>query len=749
MMQKFQTSRLSEIFPTLSQLVVRAKSYELSEDFARIRQTYFMTLQFLAKGADDPNAGRICADLLTKTYVVHDRAEHFVRLREKTSEKYVLTYQKLSTKAALPSLLQTLARQAESIAHTYRDETLEESRRQDLLHTTRMEHEETAETLFESVWTSDVWSESDYAACVMFLQNPAAMLRDKGLLVSAATVALLEMFDENKLLFLMEAYLCPHLMVNQRALVGLILVLRLWDQRLDFFPKSRARFSLLQEDRLFVENVFRCLMQLQYSKLTDSINTKVQQDIMPSILNFRKYRRAMGMKEMDDYMTQHGENPEWHHKMEEEKMRDAEKGLEKMAKLLYDGADVYMGSFRYMKGNAFFHSIGHWLTPFDPDSPLTSGGEARDGNADHFIDHILSISSLCDSDMYSFRLMLNQLNIHGRGQLKNLFSQIASSEEVEEVLGGKLKSRQLTATEISRFYVFDLYRFFQLYPYHVQFHNPFGEKEPSFSPLHTQCFAPLMQHTAQVGELADFFMRKGLYADACALFESLNPQPREEDADCWQRIGFCEQKLGLTPQAYEHYSLAYKLNPQSGWTLSHLADTAFQLGNHSEALTFYDLLLASSPDDAGLLKRKCACLMESHRHEEALPTLYKLTYIDEADSEARHNLALCQLACGQLDKARDIAERLVADHADEARDFLLLGGVHLAARQTGQAYRAFSRAYEASAEARDGKPGQFRARYDSLIGLLRRSGTDVDKADLLYDAVVSRILEKESEPNDL
>lgn len=749
MMQLFQTSRLSEIFPKLSVLVNRAKSYELSEDFARIRQTYFMTLQFLAQGADDPNAGKICSDLLTKTYIIHDRAERCIRLREKTSEKYVLSYQRLSSKSTLSLILQTLVQQAEYIEKTKQDETLEESRRQALLHTTRTKHETTAELLFESVWTSDVWSESDYETCVAFLQDSTPMLRDKGLLISAVTVALLEMFDENKLLFLMEAYLSTHLVVNQRALVGLVLALRLWSQRLEVFPKSKARLYLLQEDQLFVENVFRCLMQLQYSKLTDSISSKVRQDLMPSILSIHKYKRAMGLKEMNDYMTQHGENPEWHHAKEEEKMRDAEKSMAKMAKLLLDGADVYLVSFRYMKGYPFFHSIAHWFTPFDPDCPLTSGNDTQADNPDLFIDRILHTATICDSDLYSFKMMLRQLNIHRRGQLKDLFSEIASPEEVEEAFGGNLKPRELSASEISRFYIFDLYRFFQLYPYHIQFHDPFGEKEPSFSPLHTTSFAFLLQHPAQMNDLADFFMRKGLYADACSLFQSLNPQPREEDADCWQRIGFCEQKQGLISQAYEHYSLAYKLNPQSSWTLSHLTDTAFQLGNYSEALTLNDLLLADAPDNVVFLKRKCACHMKEHRYAEALPTLYKLTYIDESDTESLHTLASCQLACGQKDKARDIAEQLIANHIDESKNLLLLGGIHLAARQIGQAYHAFSRAYDAFSEEYDDMPDQFETQYDILINLLRQSGTDVDKADLLYDAVVSRILDKENTQEDL
>jgi len=73
----------------------------------------------------------------------------------------------------------------------------------------------------------------------------------------------------------------------------------------------------------------------------------------------------------------------------------------------------------------------------------------------------------------------------------------------------------------------------------------------------------------------------------------------------------------------------------------------------------------------------------------------------------------------------------------------------MASRQIAQAYHAFSLSHEAFTSECDSQPDQFETQYNALIDLLRQSGANVDKADLLYEAVVSRILEREDEQNGL
>jgi len=740
-MKKFKTSNLIEIFQLLSPLVEKANDYELSEDLAQAKQTYTTMLHFLVKGTDDPNTPTIYAQLQTKAYDIHDRAERILRLKEMKSDKYSLTRAQLSTTPPFCSLIQVLLQQTEAIAHTEQDPNLRDTQRAHTLSDLRTTHETTLETLFEEVWTSDLWTDSDYQTASSLLEAPAADT-DRCILVSAVTLALQEMFDPRKTMFLIDAYLHPSVPVNQRALVGLLLILRQWDQRIEVYPQLSARISMLTDDANFRHEFYRTMMQLQYSQLTDTISTKMQQDIIPSIMKSTKFKHTQfGLQEIDDYMTKHGENPEWHHK---ETDAQAQTSLEEMANLQIDGADIYMSAFSQMKNHPFFHAIGHWFMPFDPLSPLISHTAEPDNPSSKFLQIILQNSPFCDSDKYSFAFMLNHLGQHGRHQFSSNISSNLSNEEINELMQQSSATRTQPASIVSRHYIFDLYRFFQLYPYHQQFSNPFKKDNTPFSPLCTQCFQPLLDDNAGKQHLADFFMRKALYSQALDLYQSFHPQPREEDADLWQRMGFCEQKQGHHQQAYQYYSQAYRLTPQSNWTLKHLAAAALQQAAYSEANTLYDLLLAEDPDNLALLTHKATCLMHLRHYAEALPLLYKANYLNENTQELRHNLALCELLSGHPDKALTLSQQLLTDHANTPNTWFLLGTIHLAAGRISEAYHALSQALHLM-QTQENSATLFKQRFIDMAHTLSTLGVNPQKVEMLYDAVTAHLLGQASE----
>lgn len=741
-MKKFKTSNLIEMFQTLKPIVAQTNDYELSEDLTQTEQTYTTMLHFLVKGTDDPNALSIYAQLHVKAYEIHDRAQRLLRLREMKSDKYSLTRAQLSTNLPFSSLIQVLLQQTETIIHTEQDQNLRDSQRQHNLFTLRTANETTLENLFEEVWTSDLWADSHYEAATALLEDEIEAERARCVLVSAITLALQEMFDPRKLMLLLDAYLNPSVLVNQRALVGIVLTLRMWDQRIEIYPQLSARVSMLTDDANFQHEFYRCMMQLQYSQLTDTISAKMQQDIIPSIMKSTKFKHTQfGIQEIDDYMTKHGENPEWHHK---ETDTQAQSSLEEMANLQMDGADIYMSAFSQMKNNAFFREIGHWFLPFDLHSPLVAHTAETDNEANRFFEMILQNSPFCDSDKYSFSFMLNRIGQLGRNQFSSTISNNISNEEMSEFMQRSQKARKLPASIVSRLYIFDLYRFFQLYPYHQQFSNPFQRGSAVFSPLTTECFKPLLEEKKGKEQLADFFMRKGLYAEALSLYLSFHPQPREEDADIWQRMGFCEQKQGHKQQAYEYYSQAYQLNPQSNWTLKHLAAASFQQGEYGEASTFYDLLLAEEPDNLSFLSHKVACLMQMHNYADALPLLYKANYLDEKSTEVRQNLALCELMNGHADKALDHIHHLLTDHAELSSAWFYLGCIHTAEGHTLEAYHALLQAYSRM-QAEENGHKKFKQQFVSMARTLKTLGVNVQKVEMLYDAVTTRVLNEETE----
>ena len=356
------------MFNSLQPLVEQSHSYELKEELQQAQQTYETMLRYMVRGVDDPNSSNIYSQLKQKAYSISDRANRLIRLEKMSSDRYSIT-QKLLKEESLDTILMALETQ-DSAIHRLEKETERESIKEHELAELRNSREATLRSMFENVWTSGLWRKSNYESATAIINSDSIAIPGKALLISAVTLALLEMFDQRKMMLLFDAYLSTELELSQRALVGIVLCMRFYDERLSQFPEIGSRFSLYTEDPKFVQDFFRILMQLQYSKMTDTIDSKMRNDIIPSLLQSGKFKQTQyGIQEIDDYMTKNGENPEWHHNKNDEK---AQEKIQEMAELQMDGADVYMSSFVHMKNYPFFQQIFHWFMPFDVENPLVA-----------------------------------------------------------------------------------------------------------------------------------------------------------------------------------------------------------------------------------------------------------------------------------------------------------------------------------------------------------------------------------------
>ncbi len=725
---------LIELFQKLQPLVDQTGDYDLQSQLMQLRETYSSMLRYMVQGMDDPNASRIYADLVCQAYTLADRAGRLLRMKRQTSDKYVQAYGLLRTEHSLESIKTALEGHCEAIRLLKQpQEDVRETVQRHDLEAHQQGREDMLQALFNRIWTSDTWSRSEQETALAILNSPLLFVADKCLLVSAATLALLEMFDERKLMLLFDAYLYADADVSQRALVGIVLSLCIHGDRTDIFPELHSRFSLFGDDPNFVRDFFRVMMQLQYSRMTDTVSEKMRSDIIPTILKSKNFKQTeYGIQEIDDYMTQNGENPEW---LKNRAANDkAQAKIHEMAELQMEGADVYMSTFSHMKNNAFFTPVAHWFYVFNADIPAvqTALGRLGQETADVFT-AMLRFAPFCNSDRFSFMFMLGMIGEQGQQMLsKNLIGNL-SQDELSEMMAEKKETKR--AADISRQYIFDLYRFFTLYPFHLQFANPFDKQQPAFTPLAHKVFEPLLANYDEVLALADFFMRKGIYQEAIDLYEVLLPKKVEEDMDLWQKIGFCEQKQGRLDAAFEHYKTAFELNSNSQWTLKHLASVAFQGEWWPEAEAYYDLLLDTDPDNLRYLRRKAGCLMKQNLFADAIPLLYKTLYLGEEAVEDQNNLAWCQLQEGQFDKARDLYGKVLSTHVDQPSAHFNLACTYLAEGNIQQAYPLFRQAYLLQTNTADGDArfvSDFQAAFDQLQPV---SHMDNERGKALLDAI--------------
>ena len=729
-----EQQNLIELFRKLQTSVDALGDYEMQSQLAQMRNTYSAMLRYMVQGMDDPNASRIYTDLVSQVHVLLDRAERVERLKTQAGDRYVTSHKTLRGEMTLSDIVSHLRNHDEALILLQEEPNERENIQQHDIEQHQHSREEMLLMLFSYIWTSDVWSKSEQETALSMLTDDAIFIEDKCVLISATMLALMEMFDERKLMLLFDAYLLPELELSQRALVGMVIVLRQHDKRIQQQPEVQSRFTLFCDDPNFVRDIFRVFMQLQYSRLTDTVSEKMRSDIIPTILQSTKFKQTkFGIEEIDDYMTQNGENPEWFKKNEKVDNRAQEK-IQEMGELLMEGADVYMSTFSQMKNNVFFQQTAHWFYPFSADLPAVADILGRlGGETSSVFGAMLHYAPFCDSDKFSFTFMLGMIGVQGQEGLSKSLTGTLSHEELSEML--ETKKTKKRGSDISRQYIFDLYRFFTLYPFHQQFLNPFDKELPSFTPLAHKVFEPLLSNSDEVLSLAEFLMRKEVYHDAIALFEQLQPQKIEEDVDLWQKIGFCEQKQGQLEKAFECYKTAYDLNPNSLWTLKHLAFVSFQGEWYAEAEVYYDLLLDDDPDNLRYMRRKAGCLMKQNLFDEAIPLLYKALYLDEDSVEDQNNLAWCQLQEGLFDKARELYGKVLSTHVDQPSAHFNMACTYLAEGNIQQAYPLYREAYLMQSVS-DGGDAQFVRDFNKAFDELQPvSNLENERGQALLDAV--------------
>lgn len=730
----FRSSNLTDMLETLQSLVKAAQNYELENELSRMHTTYATMLRYMVQGVDDPNATHLYTQLVRQSYIIADRANRQKRIREKANEKYSITLKYSRKDLSLDAILISLDTQCKAILQLRKEPYERESIQQHKWEQHQTERENMLKAMFEYIWTSDVWQRSDYERATELLNSDTIDTQAKCVFISAVTLSLIEMFDERKFMLLFDAYLSNQLDINQRAIIALIILLKQYEQRIPKFPEVNARLSLYLEDPKFVRDAFRIMMQLQQSRLTENISSKMREDIIPTIMQSTQFKRTQfGIEEIDDYMTKNGENPEWHHNQADEK---AQTKLQEMAELQMEGADVYMSTFSYMKGYQFFHYMANWFTPFSADNPdLTDAKKhlEKETGTTNVITTLMRFAPFCDSDKYSFYFMMESIGTVGRDQISQSLNRQMSGEELDEQLQ-EVKTYKPKAKDISRNYIYDLYRFFQLYPYHQQFPNPFAKELPVYSPLNCTVLTPLLEQKEEVLQLAEFLMRKGFYLDAVQLFMKLNPQETEDDADIWQKIGFCYQKNKDFESALTYYTVAFKLKSTSSWTLKHLAQTAYQLKKYENAEVYYDMLLDDDSENLRYLTRKIDCLMQTSQYTEALPLLYKVTYLNEDNEELKDLLAWCQLLAGNTEKAKLIYTNDLLPQNSQPTTLMHAGCTLLVDGKLSEAYQMFKQAYEQLKNEANGVH-TFKQQFVECARVLKPLGIEVSRCEMLYDAV--------------
>lgn len=683
---KLRDHNLADTFPLIRQKASEMGNWEVTEEVENLWNTYQQMLQFMLRGMNDAQSERIRTDICRQLRFSVSRLERLERIKNHPSEKYVSVnkeIKKLPSFESIVSQLESVSKEIDEVTH---DELLRPSIRQYRLEGLQQQHENTVLNLFNWTWTSEVWQNGDVDQANRVLFSDYISTNDKAIFVSAVTLSLFELTDIAKLLFLLDGYLVEEEQISQRALVGFLLVFYLHFDKIKGNQDLKDRLSIYHDDATFVHDMYATMMQLQMSCTTDSVTSKMRNDIMPALMQGVMMKKKSEEPNLDpDAFIKNGENPEW---MTNENMN---KKMQEMAEMQLDGADIYYATFSMLKGHSFFSQMPHWFYPFSMEG--NHAPELRNfsnENLNKFIRLILNGSPFCNSDKYSLCFTFSNLGGMAESAIEaQINSQLPDGMDIDE-LSETAELQKPKKADIRRHYVFDLYRFYHNYPYKQQFQNPFTTlKEHPITPYSNEWMETLLaDDKEEMAQYADFLMRKEFYQSALDLFETLADNEFDPAlASMWQKIGFCHQKLNHTAETIHAYTVANSIKPNSKWTLSHLASLCYAAGRMEDASRYYQELLEINPENQKYLLHASQSLLLSHRYEEALPLLYKATYLDEQSQPVKQLLAWCLIVNGQKEEAMKLILDMRAADANNEEANILFAVVLLMDGKPQEAYQ--------------------------------------------------------------
>lgn len=731
--KKLESEELLEALEMLQTKVNGLGNWQLQSDLEQVTDTYSNMLSFLRQGVTDTEYGHMRQELIRKAYTINDLANRDIRLKNNPHDLFCKTYTKFQ---ATPMDMQAITAELETLGEQITELNTNPTKRENVqkyqMEHLLPQHDALMEQLFNGIWVSDLWTQKDHSACLGLLCSESILLQVKLTVISAVTIASYELLDPYKIKFLFDFSLDSTPEISQRALVGLILLIIRYNNRKYFQAQIEPRFRMYTDDSQFSSDCFRILKQLQYCMATDSISEKMNQDILPFITNAPG---SINIR-MDDEgtLTAKGENPEWLRKQTTDDQ--FEKKMRQISNLQMDGADVNWNSFSNLKKFQFFNKTYHWFVPFTDNYTETyelSGKLKKEIlNA---ADLLFTMSTFCDSDKFSFMMMLGSLPQQSQDLIaSHIQVQVSSIEAMEEYKERK-KVNKVYRPSISRSYIFDLYRFFKAHPDCSQFFDPFKKLQPDFDPTQFGVLKDLLttDNYDETVALAEFMMHKERYKSAVNLFQSLNPKEREEDVDIWQKIGFCEQKDSETYYAISDYEVAHRLQPDSKWTLTHLAQVYLDECQFDDAEIIIDEILKIDPDNQKWIRNKIECMLALEEYKESLPFLYKATYLDEESEDLQFMLGKALYCTGEKDKAKHVMAKW-AEKGTDLESLMYIAFAHYMDGDTKAACSFFSKAYKA---AKDKTSFQSYYVYYAEDFDLDFYGKGAEELHMLLDAIIA------------
>lgn len=638
---------LKNAFDFLQGLIAGIRDYSFQDKLNELQETYRYMLRYRGEGVKDPLQEQIYNNLLASTYELTDLVKHkglavespltYYSRRRNMQTQPVVGYADLHKLLTIP------------------DGSINQ----------QLQYETSLAALFQKIWVSNPLKGEEVAQIKNLLHDGALPFTAGCQIVSALMMGLQAAFDKEKLMLLFDAANLPEDEIRVRALIGILLTLYTYRKRTALYPQIENRLSALAEEYPSFTKALRTItLRFILARETEKITRKLQDEIIPEMMKLSpKISKKINLKDLTPEQLSDEMNPEWQDMFSDSSLG---KKMEEFSELQQEGADVMHSTFIHLKHFPFFREVSNWLLPFTTDHSAFGDRYAQNKAEKQMLDSMTMAAFMCNSDKYSFYFSMMQLPEEHRRIMINQFDSQASEliqQTKEELISKRGKLETITGQ-----YIQDLYRFYKLYPSHLDFDDIFTF---ALDFHNLPILQPYISDQESLSSIAEYYLRKNYFADALVIYDHLTKSEGNSDI-LFQKIGYCKQMTGDLKGALEAYLRADLLNSESKWVIRRIAGCYRTLKQPEEALKYYHRYEALSPNNLSVQISIGHCHLELKDYNEALKYYFKVDYLDNKSTKAWRPIAWCSFLTGKYDQARNYYKKILANQPN-TQDLLNAG----------------------------------------------------------------------------
>lgn len=533
--------------------------------------------------------------------------------------------------------------------------------------------------LFSYILSADLYKGNEGEQLQDFIEQLPE--NSQATLVTAVMLNGLQFFDAKKYALLLHFCASTFTKVRIRALAGTVLIYIRFENRFHFYPELTKGLSLTLQNKQTLEELKIMQRQLYISQQTKNAEYKIRNEIIADLNeNFFKRHSNIDIEQVQENIGKmlHGEpNEEWDKIINDKKFENNMKQIIDMGK---EGIDINLNTFSSIRDSSFFQKFCHWLIPFDPKRTEINSLFPNNERGKKF-QEIIYASNICDSDIYSFCLMLYQI---GDQQAQMVINQLTAL--IDKGISESWETFFNPARECRRFFQ-DLYRIYKTYPDIKGMYDPF-EHDILFTDF--PVLARELKSSAYLHEMSSFLIKYHYYNDAITYIEELLKE-EPANAELLQKAAYCYQQTNLPSKAIYYYQQADLLSPNNKWVLRQMHLCYSSLKDYDKELGCLNILEQISPNNTHIAFEKGFCLMQLERYEEAAKIFYELEYKEKNVFQAWQAIAWCNFKLGRLEQADKYYNKILEDGKCSWEDYLNAGHVNWCLKKTKEAIKCYNK----------------------------------------------------------